>query len=328
MPNLTRRFLLSSATVFLAGPCVVSRSASQPAWPSGPVKIIVPYAAGGQTDSIARIFGDFLSRHLGARVVVENKGGGSGVIGVSEVVRAPADGHTILCSLSPPLVQNRVLVRNLPYDPEKDLVYLTTINTVGVPVVVSESTGVRNLVELVDYARSTKRVNFGAYGLGTIPHVLARLLSRQYDVPIETVQYRGEAPMWSDLMNQTLEVAAGSYAGALPVIQSGRGKLIAVLGERLPTFPDVPTLIEQGARGEAFGATAFTTFAVRAGTPQEVTQKLAEALVLAATDPKVKEVLAALLAKPPTSLEAAKSRFMEETRIVLSVLEDLKIKAD
>lgn len=328
MPNLTRRLLLSSATVSLAGTGLVRRSESQPAWPFRPIRIVVPYAAGGQTDAIARVFGDFLSRHLGAQVIVDNKGGASGVIGVSEVVRAPADGHTILCSLSPPLVQNRVLVRDLPYNPEKDLVYLTTIDTVGVPVVVSEKTGVSNLGEFVDYARSSGNVNFGAYGLGTIPHVLARLLSRQYEISLETVQYRGEAPMWSDIRGQTLDAAAGSYGGALPVIQSGRGKLIAVLGERLPAFPDVPTLIEQGAKGEAFGATAFTAFAAPAGTPREITQKLAGALVSAATDPKAKEVLASLLAKPPTSLEAAHTRFMEETRVVLGVLEDLNIKAE
>lgn len=325
MPKFTRRQVISWPVASIAAATLANGAAAQTAWPSKPIQIVVPYSVGGQTDTLARLFGNFLSKHLGVPVVVINKAGASGVLGVTAAVKSQADGYTILCSLSPALVQNRVLIKNLPYGPERDLIYVTTIDTIGVPIVASEKTGIKSLADLVTYARS-KPLNFGAYGTGTIPHVLAGLLTRQYGVPMATIQYRGETPMWTDVRGQVLEVAAGSYAGALPVLQSGRGTLIAVLGDRLPAYPDVPTLIEQGARGEAFGATAFTTFALPSGTAPEIVGRLSRALTQAGSDPQVKEVLATLLAKQPTSLKDAQARFARETTVVLKVLKDLDIK--
>lgn len=328
MPNRIRRLLVSWPVASIASSALAQSPSSQPAWPTKPIQIVVPYAAGGQTDAIARLFGTFLSKHFEVPVVVVNKAGASGVIGVSQVVHAPADGHTVLCSLSPPLIQNRVLVKGLPYNPERDFTYLSTIDTIGVPVVAAERTEIKTLPDLIAYARSSNGLNFGAYGLGTLPHVLAGLLARQYGLHISTVQYRGESPMWADVRGQTLELAAGSLAGAAPVIQSGHGRLIAVLGNRLPPYPDVPTLIEQGAVGEAFGITGFTAFAVLSGVPSEIVQLLSSALVQAGSDPRVKDVLATLLVKPPTSQAAAQARFMKETTVILKLLEDLNIKAE
>src|SRR5215510_6008397 len=145
----------------VAAPPWVGRAAAQGAFPSKPIRIVVPYPAGGQTDGIARSFGDFLSRKLGQSVVVENKGGAGGTIGVAEVKRAAPDGYTILCTISSSLIQNRVTVKDLPYDPEKDFTYLTMTTSIGGPVVAAEKTGATNLKQFVEYARKVDRVNWG-----------------------------------------------------------------------------------------------------------------------------------------------------------------------
>ena len=119
MNKLTRRTFVMGSAALLCAPAV--RTEAQSAWPSKPIRIIVPYPAGGQTDGIARAFGDFLARKLGKTAVVENKGGAGGVIGVTEVKRAAPDGYTILCTISSSLIQNRVTVKDLPYDPGEGL---------------------------------------------------------------------------------------------------------------------------------------------------------------------------------------------------------------
>ncbi len=122
--NPTRRRLIAASAGLLAAPALFTNASAQGNFPSKPIRIVVPYPAGGQTDGIARSFGDFLSRKLGQSVVVENKGGAGGTIGVAEVKRAAPDGYTILCTISSSLIQNRVTVKDLPYDPEKDFTYL------------------------------------------------------------------------------------------------------------------------------------------------------------------------------------------------------------
>jgi tripartite-type tricarboxylate transporter receptor subunit TctC len=196
--------------------------------------MVVPYPAGGQTDGIARAFGDYLARQVGKPVVIENKAGAGGTIGVTDVKRADPDGHTILCTISSSLIQNRLTVKDLPYDPEKDFVYLSMVSGTGGPVVVAKKTGVTNLKEFIDYAKRVGSLNWGSYGVGSTPHVLIETIGKQYGIKFEVVQYRGEAPMWNDIAAQILDGAAGSYAAAAPVIQAGSGILIGVTGDRLP----------------------------------------------------------------------------------------------
>ena len=252
----------------------------------------MPYPAGGQTDGIARSFGDFLARKLGQTVVVENKGGAGGTIGVAEVKRAAADGHTILCTISSSLIQNRITVKDLPYDPEKDFTYLTMTTSLGGPVVAAEKTGATTLAQFVDYARKVDKVNWGAYGPGSTPHVLIETMAKQYGFKVEVVQYRGEAAMFADVTSQQLDGASGSPAAAAPVIASGKGRIIAVVGDRLPAWPDVATMTEQGAVGGSYETRAFAAFAVPSATPRDIVKKLSDTLIEAGTDDKVKALLA------------------------------------
>jgi tripartite-type tricarboxylate transporter receptor subunit TctC len=329
MSRLTRRVVLAAGASALAMPALLRGAQAQgSAWPTKPIRIVVPYPAGGQTDGIGRVFGDFLTRHLGQPVVVENKAGGGGVIGVTEIKRMPPDGYNILCTISSSLIQNRLTVKDLPYDPEKDFIYLSSVSGAGGPVVAAEKTGATNLKEFIAYAKKVDKLNWGSYGVGSTPHVLIETMVKQYGLKVEVIQYRGEAPMWADIAAQTLDGASGSYAAAAPVIQSGRGKLIAVTGDRLSPHPDTPTMKEQGAVGRFYDSRAFTTFAVPAGTPPDIVKKLSEGLVLAGSDPKVKALLANYLLNPPTNFETANAGFKRDTEIMLELLRGLGIKPE
>jgi tripartite-type tricarboxylate transporter receptor subunit TctC len=327
MSKLTRRTLIGAGASAVALPGLLT-SASAQAFPSKPIRIVVAYPAGGQTDGLGRAFGDFLTRKLGQAAVVDNKAGGGGVLGVTDVKRAPPDGHTILCTISSSLIQNRLTVKDLPYDPEKDFIYLTMVSGLGGPVVAAEKTGATNLKEFLEYAKKVDKVNWGSYGVGSTPHVLIETMVKQYGFKVEVIQYRGEAPMWADVAAQTLDGASGSFTAASPVIQSGRGKLIAVTGDRLPPHPDVPTMMEQGAVGGFYETRAFTTFAVPTGTPPDVVKTLSDALIEAGNDPKVKQVLANFLIGAPSSFEETNKRFKRDSGVMLAILKDLGLKPE
>jgi tripartite-type tricarboxylate transporter receptor subunit TctC len=327
----TRRGIIAAGAGILATPALFgSASAQGPAspFPSKPIRIIVPYPAGGQTDGIARSFGDFLGRKLGTTVVVENKGGAGGAIGAVEVKRAAPDGHTILCTISSSLIQNRVTVKDLPYDPEKDFTYLTMTTSTGGPVVVAEKTGATNLAEFVAYARKVDKVNWGAYGPGSTPHVLIETMARQYGFKVEVVQYRGEAAMWADVASQQLDGGSGSPAASASVIASGKGRAIAITGDRLPSLPDVPTMQEQGAVGGFYDTRAFAVFAVPAATPADIVKKLSDTLYEAGTDPKVKQLMANYLIAGPLNFEETNARFKRDTEVMLKVLKEIGLKPE
>ncbi|MDB5487680.1 MAG: hypothetical protein JWQ58_1395 [Reyranella sp.] len=331
MRNPTRRGLIVAGAGVLAAPAVLTTSSSswaQAAFPNKPIRIVVPYPAGGQTDGIARSYGDFLGRKLGTSVVVENKGGAGGTIGVAEVKRAAPDGYTVLCTISSSLIQNRVTVKDLPYDPEKDFTYLTMTTSLGGPVVAAEKTGATNLKQFVEYAKKVDKVNFGAYGPGSTPQMLIETMAKQYGFKVEVVQYRGEAAMFADVTAQALDGAAGSPAAAAPVISSGKGKAIAMMGDRLAAWPDVATMTEQGAVGGFYETRAFAVFAVPAATPKDIVKKLSDTLIEAGTDEKVKALMANYLIVGPLSFEATNAVFKRDTDIMLKVMKEIGIKPE
>jgi tripartite-type tricarboxylate transporter receptor subunit TctC len=329
MRTPTRRGLIVAGAGALAAPALFASSArAQGAFPTKPIRIIVPYPAGGQTDGIARVYGEYLGRKLGQSVVVENKGGAGGTIGVSEVKRAAPDGYTILCTISSSLIQNRVTVKDLPYDPEKDFTYLTMTTSLGGPVVAAEKTGATNLKQFLEYAKKVDKLNFGAYGPGSTPQMLIETMARQYGFKVEVVQYRGEAAMFADVAAQALDGAAGSPAGAAAVIGSGKGRAIAMMGDRLPAFPGVETMTEQGAVGGFYQTRAFAAFAVPAATPKDIVKKLSDTLIEAGTDEKVKALMANYLIVGPLSFEQTNNVFQRDTKIMLEVMREIGIKPE
>ena len=328
--NPTRRRVLAASAGVLAAPALVARASAQgaAAFPNKAIRIVVPYPPGGQTDGIARSFGDFVARKLGQSVLVENKGGAGGTIGCMEVKRAAPDGYTMLCTISSSLIQNRVTVKDLPYDPEKDFTYLAMTASTGGPVVVAEKTGATNLAEFVAYAKKVDKVNWGAYGPGSTPQVLIATMAKQYGFKYEIVQYRGEAAMWADVVSQQLDGGSGSPAASAPVIASGKGRIIAVVGDRLAAWPNTPTMQEQGAVGGFYDSRAFAVFAVPAATPPDISKKLADALFEAGGDPKVKQLMESYLIVGPYDFEKTNAVFKRDTQLMMAVLKEIGIKPE
>ena len=326
--KVDRRQFIAAGAAAASLPLFTIEAQAQ-AYPNKPIRIVVGYPAGGQTDIIARTYGEYLSRTLGQPVVVENKGGAGGIIGAVEVKRSPPDGYTLMVTISTTMVGNRVTVKNLPYDPDKDFQMVSLMSQIGLVLVASQKTGATNLKEFIDYAKKTDKVSMGTYAAGSTAHLIIFELNKQYGLNIEAVHYRGEAPMWADVNGQSLDAAVGSYNAALPVMQGGRGKALATTGlQRLPVIPDVQTMVEQGAKSTLYELRGFTCFAAPAGTPPEIVKKLSDAIVAGGNDAKVKETMNQFFLNPPIPSNEAQKLFAEQTPLWVQFMEGVGIKPE
>jgi tripartite-type tricarboxylate transporter receptor subunit TctC len=296
-------------------PFLTRGASAQAAWPSRQIRMVCSYPAGGQTDLLARAFGDFIARQVGQNVIIENKAGASGSIGAQEVARAAPDGHTILCSISTTYVMNRVMMKNPGYDMDKDLTLVSIIPGAGLLLIASLESGVKSLDDFVAFARKKGQVNFGTYSAGSSPHMTINELNKQYGLKIEPIHYRGEAPMWTGLLDGTLDVAMGSYTAAQSVLQSNKGILFAVHSRKVPAIPNVKTLPEQGATSKFFTISGFSGWALPKATPQPIVDRLSELCVAANQDPKVKEVLATFALDPAIGFKEANALYQRELPI-------------
>ena len=155
---------------------------------------------------------------------VENKAGASGSVAAAEAKRAAPDGYTLMFTISTTMIMNRVLIKDIPYDAEKDFVLVSIMPSGSLPFVAGEKTGAKTLDEFVAYAKKAEKVNIGTYGAGSYAHMAVAEMNKQYGLKMEAVHYRGEAPMWTDLAGGFIDGAHGSYSAALSVLQSGRGQ--------------------------------------------------------------------------------------------------------
>jgi tripartite-type tricarboxylate transporter receptor subunit TctC len=310
--KFNRRHFIAAGTAAAATPFLARGASAQAAWPSRNIRMVCSYPAGGQTDLLARAFGDYIARQAGQTGVIENKAGASGSIGAAEVARAAPDGHTILCSISTTYVMNRVMMKNPGYDMDKDLTLVSIIPSGGLLLVASKPSGVKTLDDFVAFARKKGQVNFGTYSAGSAPHMTINELNKQYGLKIEPIHYRGEAPMWTGLMDGTLDVAMGSYTAAQAVLQSDHGVVFAVSSRKISAIPDVKTLPEQGATSKFFTVSGFTGWAVPKATPQPIVDRLAELCVAANNDPKVKEVLATFVLEPALGFKEGNALYQRE----------------
>jgi tripartite-type tricarboxylate transporter receptor subunit TctC len=310
--KFNRRHFIAAGTAAAAMPLLSRGASAQAGWPSRNIRMVVSYPAGGQTDLLARAFGDFISRQVGKTVFIENKAGASGSIGAAEVARAEGDGHTILCSISTTYVMNRVMIKNPGYDMDKDLTLVSIIPGAGLLLVASLASGVKTLDDFVAFARKKGQVNFGTYSAGSAPHMTINELNKQYDLKIEPIHYRGEAPMWTGLLDGTLDVAMGSYTAAQSVLQGDKGVVFAVHSKKVDAIPNVKTLPEQGATSKFFTISGFTGWAVPKATPQPIVDRLSELFVAANADPKVKEVLSTFVLDPALGFKESNALYQRE----------------
>jgi tripartite-type tricarboxylate transporter receptor subunit TctC len=276
---------LGAAAALLSAPALAQ------AWPAKPIKIVCTYPPGGLTDVFARAYGEYVSQKVGQPVVVENKAGAAGAIGAELVKLSPPDGYTLMFTNSTTMMQNKVLFKKLPYDPDKDFTLVAWFNTGHLPTAVNKDVPVKNIPEFAAWAKDRK-VSAATYGAGSFAHVVAESLNKHYGLKMEAVHYRGEALMWQDMASGAVQTASGSYATMLPFLQSGAVKVIAVPTlERMKKLPDVPTFHEQGLTEKAFQVRGWVGCAAPAGTPDAIVQKLSDLMVEGGKTERVQKIL-------------------------------------
>ena len=307
---LTRR-LIMVATALLPAAAV-----AQPWAPSRPVRLVVPFPAGGATDVVARVLGEHMSGTLGQPVVVENRTGAGGNVGVENVVRSPADGHTLLMGTMGTLTINPHLYRGLVFDPARDLVGIgMAFETVHV-LVVHPSVPAATVAELIALAKAEPaRLAYGSAGSGSSTHMVAELFRLTAGIELTHVPYRGSAPALNDTVAGTVQLMLDQLPSCIGQVQARRLRALAVTGTaRHPLLPEVPTMAEVGLPGAA--ATSWGAVMAPAGTPAPAIARLNAALNAALADGSVRARLVQAGADPiSSSPEAVMERMRAETAV-------------
>ena len=281
--SITRRHALALMAAISASSAFAQPQT--PAWPDKPIRMIVPYAAGGGTDVFARIIADGLAKSLGQSVVVDNRPGGNGGIGITAVQRAPADGYTVLFSLTS-IIQNPLLYPNAGFDPFKDFVPVSEAGRLPIVFTVSSKLGVDSLDGFIKLARSAPgKYSYGSYGNGSSAHLYAEVLQDSAGIKLLHVPYKGEAPAITDLLGGTVDAVFVSAKGVGQHVAAGQLKSLAVVGTvRAPLAANVPTFKEQGiSQMESVGW--FGIF-LPAGTRQPIAQRLSAAVAKVVKSPE------------------------------------------
>jgi tripartite-type tricarboxylate transporter receptor subunit TctC len=290
----TRRALLLCATASVAALCMQAQA--QNAYPNKPIRMVVPFAAGGATDVLARVLGQKMSAGLGQPIIIDNKPGAAGIIGTDAVAKAAPDGYTIVLGLSNSLMTNEFLYEKLPYDTQRDLTLVYQIAMAPLVLVVHPSVPAKTGPELLKYVVANKgKVAYGSYGVGAYPHLAGAHMSLATQSDMSHVAYKGEAPMMQDLIGGQIQMAYASALVAKPHIDSGKIRALGVTGERrMSTLPNVPTLAEQGMKDEAYRVTGWLAIAVPAKTPKPIVERIAQEVRKATQQPDVRERVAAM----------------------------------
>ncbi len=266
----------------------LSASALAQTWPERPIRMIVPYAAGGPTDIMGRQLASRLAASLGQSVVVENRPGAGGVIGVDAVVKAPADGYTI-GMIAPGPVAGMPALTKVPFTHD-DIEYLTLVAR-GTSVIVGPASAYGSLQDLIQAARQAPgKLNFGSAGNGTSPHIGGEMLKQEAGIDVTHVPYRGSGPAVTAVLSGEIEFTLIDVGGALPLAQAGRLRMLATAStQRLPQTPEVPSTAELGLPSVLM-QTSYGLIAPR-GVPHAVQQRLREATIEAVNAPDMQRYL-------------------------------------
>ena len=271
--------LISRRTVIQAGSAGLASSVlpalAQSAWPTRPIRIVVPYTAGGFTDQMARLVQVGLQRSLGQPVVIDNKPGANSIIGVDAVAKAAPDGHTFGVVIAA-YAANTTLYPKLPYNPTKDLVGVSLMGVSPLLAAVNNNAPFKNAKELVAYAKANPgKVSFGSSGTGSAAHLTTELMKALTKTFMVHIPYRGAAPAFTDLLGGQIQLFLDAPTGLIQAGKTGRVRLIGVSSDkRLPAIPDVPTFIEQGIPG-LVGST-WASMIAPAGTPRDIVQRMSD----------------------------------------------------
>jgi tripartite-type tricarboxylate transporter receptor subunit TctC len=288
---ITRR----AAGLAALGTLAAGRARAQ-AWPSRPIRLIVPFPAGNAGDITARIIGEEISKRLGQPVVVDNRAGASGAIGIQAVLQAPADGHTLLVTSLSPLSIVPALTRNLPYDGERDLVPVALVGWTGMLLVAAPDFPARDVAGVIrELQANPGKHSFANIGTGTLSHLTQEQFRVAVGAQFEAVPYRGSGQALLDVSTGRVALMFDGMTSSLAQVQAGRVKAIAVSSQRRSVFaPEVPTLAESGdPRLGSFEAVGWTGILAPRGTPSAVVERLNAVVNEALRDPGLVQRFAA-----------------------------------
>lgn len=285
-------FLRRVAPVMVVALAAAFPAQAQEEWsPVRPIRLVVPYEPGGSSDVIARAVANQMTESLGQTVIVENKGGGQGIIATQDVARAAPDGYTVLLGHVGTMSVNPSMVANLPYDVERDFAPIVLLAKLPMVFAVGANVPANTLKEFVALARSKPgKLNYGSAGPGSAGHLAFEMLKGATDIDVLHIPYKGTGAQTSDLLAGHIDAAAAGTPGLLPHAKAEKIKIIAVgAAQRLPVLPDVPTVAEEGYPG--FESSQWFGLLAPAGTPPEAIDRLRKDAVKALESSSVSERL-------------------------------------
>lgn len=272
--RITRRIALAfTAATLLAAPMI----ASAETWPSRPVTLIMPFAAGGGTDLLSRALAQDLTERLGQPFVVDNRAGAGGNLAAVLVAKSPPDGYTIIFGTPGPLANNKLLYKNLPFDPVTAFAPIILMAKAPLIIAAKSSLPVNDIKELAAYAKANPdKLNVGTPGMGTLGHITSVLVQKELGIKMANVPYRGTALVVNDLIGGQVDLAMDFMPSYVPLVRDGKIKALAITtAKRASDLPNVKTMQEEGFKD--FEATAWFALAAPAGTPKEIIDKLNKA---------------------------------------------------
>jgi len=312
---------LAAACCALACLVLPGTPASAQTWPDKPIRLVIPFAAGGPTDVIGRIVGIKLSEALGQPVVIDNRVGATGSIGAEMVAKAAPDGYTLLMGTSSIMAANPVLNTKVPYDPIRDFAPISLTGTLENVLVVHPSVPAKNIAEFVAYAKANPgKLSYSSSGIGSTYHLGAELFCVQAGINMLHVPYKGAAPAALDLLAGNVQVMFDNVASALPNIRTGKVRALGVASlKRYPELPEVPTISESGLPG--YETTIWLALYAPAKTPKEIVARLNEAVVRIMASSDVQERysrqgMAAVSSTPEHLLEYNKAELVKWGKVV------------
>ena len=283
MNNITRRTVSALAIAGFLGTVAAPTYAQATPYPSGPVRIVLPFPPGTVNDTILRILAEKLSQRWKQPVTVDNKPGASSMIGTANVAQSTPDGLTLLVNITL-IVQNPALRPKLPYDPAK-LVPVTQINRQQLPVFVRSDLGIDSMTKLFAHAQANPgKINFASWGIGSTAHIIHAKMEKDKGVKMTHIPYKGGADIVKALVSGEADVAVADFLSPNAYFKNGKLRVIAVTGpKRVATLPDVPTLAESGVKG--FEGYNWLGLFAPAGTPPAIIRKIADDIAAVQADP-------------------------------------------
>ena len=297
---------------FAALPAAAQPATQQPAWPSGTVRIVVPFAAGSTPDTVARFVGEKLQSRTGKPFIVENRPGAGGNTGTDAVVKAAPDGATIGLSILGPLAMNKVLMKSMPYDPFRDVALITLLTLQPSVLAVSNQTGVANAGELIALMRKNPgKFNYASIGRGSLSHLTMALIASRSGVEVAHVPFTGSPQAALAVMQNEVQMTVLPAISVTPLAADGKMKILAVTSsQRSPVLPDVPTLAEAGVEGVE--ASAWNAMIAPAATPPAMIEQMYAQIAAALEDPELRTKFATQIMEPKPMRPEALRKFIDE----------------